>query len=206
MGQTHSHQFESGSDGGQQQQEGDQQGGDRPEWLPEQFQSPEDMAKAYNELRTKMSQDGAPEPQENDPEPEPTQSEGGLSEEDRALLQEFKQSRVDSVMDEALGNPEEVLAWAEDGVDQDLRDAWDAAVESGNPAMIRLAGQGLRSAFVAANGVEPSLVSGGQRVPNQTGAKPFGSSDEVVAAMRDPRYRSDPKYQAEVYRRLAVTP
>jgi hypothetical protein len=38
--------------------------GDRPAWLPEGFKTPEDMAKAYTELRTKMSQDGAPKPPE----------------------------------------------------------------------------------------------------------------------------------------------
>lgn len=34
--------------------------GDRPAWLPEGFKTPEDFATAYKELRTKMSQDGAP--------------------------------------------------------------------------------------------------------------------------------------------------
>lgn len=30
---------------------------DRPDWLPEKFQSPEDMAKAYNELQSKLGED-----------------------------------------------------------------------------------------------------------------------------------------------------
>jgi hypothetical protein len=29
--------------------------GERPEWLPGKFQSPEEMAKAYGELETKLS-------------------------------------------------------------------------------------------------------------------------------------------------------
>ena len=29
---------------------------DRPDWLPEKFQSPEDMAKAYNELQSKLGE------------------------------------------------------------------------------------------------------------------------------------------------------
>jgi len=44
---------------------GDEQA--RPEWLPEKFQSPEDLAKAYSELERRQSQ-----PQET---PEPTQEE-----------------------------------------------------------------------------------------------------------------------------------
>ena len=41
---------------------------DRPEWLPEQFDNPEDLAKSYSELRTKMSQGESPEdsPEEQD--------------------------------------------------------------------------------------------------------------------------------------------
>ena len=35
---------------------------DRPEWLPEKFQSPEAMAEAYQQLERRMSQGTEPEP------------------------------------------------------------------------------------------------------------------------------------------------
>ena len=35
----------------------DTTGAERPEWLPEKFQSPEDMAKAYGELESKMGEE-----------------------------------------------------------------------------------------------------------------------------------------------------
>ena len=35
---------------------GEEQQVDRPEWLPEKFKSPEDMANAYSELEKKMGQ------------------------------------------------------------------------------------------------------------------------------------------------------
>lgn len=52
-----------------------QSSGDRPQWLPEKFQSPEDMAKAYSELEKKL---GAPKEeqatqQEAEAQPLPTQ-------------------------------------------------------------------------------------------------------------------------------------
>ena len=36
--------------------EGSQQDAERPEWLPEKFKSPEDMAKAYSQLESKLGQ------------------------------------------------------------------------------------------------------------------------------------------------------
>tara|TARA_R100000808_G_C2152621_1_gene162172 strand:+ start:1591 stop:2328 length:738 start_codon:yes stop_codon:yes gene_type:complete len=44
----------------------EEQAVDRPEWLPEKFQSPEDMAKAYGELESKMGEE--PESSENEQE------------------------------------------------------------------------------------------------------------------------------------------
>ena len=39
-----------------EEQEGEEQQVERPEWLPEKFKSPEDMAQAYSELEKKMGQ------------------------------------------------------------------------------------------------------------------------------------------------------
>lgn len=41
---------------------------ERPEWLPEKFDSPEDMAAAYGELEGRMGTESQPEPQETDTE------------------------------------------------------------------------------------------------------------------------------------------
>ncbi|OZB49744.1 MAG: hypothetical protein B7X60_00055 [Polynucleobacter sp. 39-45-136] len=42
---------------------------DRPQWLPEKFKSPEDMAKAYAELESKL---GAPKVTDSEPTPDPS--------------------------------------------------------------------------------------------------------------------------------------
>jgi len=47
----------------EEQQVEEEATGDRPEWLPEKFNSPEDMAKAYSELETKL---GSGESQDTD--------------------------------------------------------------------------------------------------------------------------------------------
>lgn len=47
---------------------------ERPEWLPEGFNSPEDLAKSYAELRAKMSREGAPKPEEATAEDAPNEA------------------------------------------------------------------------------------------------------------------------------------
>lgn len=63
---------------GQQQEEvieegsGEEETSDRPEWLPEKFKSPEDMAKAYGELEKKL---GA-KPEDKDSEDQGSEDQG----------------------------------------------------------------------------------------------------------------------------------
>lgn len=81
----------------------------RPEWLPEQFNSPEDLAKAYGELRTKMDggkpQEGEAAEGEEAPADQPTMTPDtlqkysakyfteGLSDQDYADLERMGISR-----------------------------------------------------------------------------------------------------------------
>lgn len=44
--------------------EGSQQDPERPEWLPQKFKSPEDMAKAYSQLESKLGQDNSEQEEE----------------------------------------------------------------------------------------------------------------------------------------------
>ena len=48
----------------QHEQEGDSNDGNRPEWLPEKFKSPEEMAKAYSELEGKLGGDSSDQQQQ----------------------------------------------------------------------------------------------------------------------------------------------
>lgn len=65
------------AEGGQAgDRDGSSNGGDRPEWLPEKFKSPEELAKAYNELQKKLSQPKAEEPKKEET-PKPEEGEEG---------------------------------------------------------------------------------------------------------------------------------
>jgi hypothetical protein len=181
-------------------QQGEQSEGtqDRPEWLPEKFQSAEDLAKAYAELERKLGQ-GAAAP-ESAPAP-PTETPA-------APAEETVSAAVTEAVLAAAGGEEtlnEVVAWAKQALPQADREAFDAALDTGNPALARMAMAQVVSAYRAANPAEPALVRA-EPAPAAPAVKGFGSPQELARAMSDPRYGSgDPAYHAEIYRRVAVT-
>ena len=73
-------------------------------------------------------------------------------------------------------------------------------LEQGNASAIKWGVQGLYSQYKNAMGTEPDLVSGKS---GQSGPAPFRSTDEVQAAMRDPRYGKDVTYTESVYARMS---
>lgn len=78
------------------------------------------------------------------------------------------------------------------------RAAYETAVASGDPEAIVANAKALFARF-AREGKPPSLIGG--RTSGVTG-NGFRSTAEVVAAMKDPRYNSDPAYRAEVAERI----
>ena len=92
-----------------------------------------------------------------------------------------------------------VLQWAANNLPDRQIDAFDSVVDSGNPAAIGIAFQGLQSAYQEANGYEGRMLQG--RAPSSAG-ETFRSQAELVAAMGDPRYDNDPAYRADVVEKL----
>lgn len=94
-----------------------------------------------------------------------------------------------------------MATWAQAALTPADIQAFDAAVTSGNPAQMKQAIVALKAQYEAAKGTDPKLVSGSSAAgPN--GA--FASRAEVTQAMRDPRYKADPAYRAEVERRIGL--
>lgn len=219
---------------------------DRPEWLPEKFKSPEDMAKAYRELETRLgkgddTEGDPPTPEEEtgeDPpaeEAEETQEgldfdaltsefeeNGELSEDTYTKLEGSGISRqvVDSYIagQQALAAQQvstlaaevggedtlkEVLQWANANLEQAEKDAYNEAVDQGNLNAARLALRGINARFVADRGTDPNLVTGG--TPKTGGVKAFASRQEMINAMKDPRYAEDPAYRRQVEARVGAT-
>ena len=114
---------------------------------------------------------------------------------------ELSEAQVNSVMNAAGGeqNYNSVIEWAASNLTERQVDAFDSVVDSGNPAAINIAFQGLQSAYNEANGYEGRMIQG--KAPTSSGNN-FRSQAELVEAMGDPRYDTDEAYRDDVLRRL----
>ena len=114
---------------------------------------------------------------------------------------EMSDAQVNSVMNAAGGeaNYNRVVEWAASNLDNRSIDAFDSVVDSGNPAAINIAFAGLQSRYNDANGYEGRMLQG--KAADSRGDV-FRSQAELVAAMGDPRYDSDPAYRADVVEKL----
>ena len=114
---------------------------------------------------------------------------------------ELSEAQVNSVMNAAGGeqNYNSVIEWAASNLNERQVDAFDSVVDSGNPAAINIAFQGLQSAYNEANGYEGRMIQG--KAPSTSGNN-FRSQAELVAAMGDPRYDTDEAYRDDVLRKL----
>ena len=114
---------------------------------------------------------------------------------------EMSEAQVNQVQNAAGGeaNYNAVIEWAASNLPEQQINAFDSVVDSGNPAAIGIAFQGLQAQYNEANGYEGRMLQG--KAPSRSGDV-FRSQAELVAAMGDPRYDSDPAYRADVIAKL----
>ena len=101
----------------------------------------------------------------------------------------------------AVGGDEkynEMIGWAGENLTAQEIELYDSVMERGDPASAYFAVQALAYRYQDANGVEGNLVQG--KSPATSGG--FRSQAELVQAMSDPRYDSDPAYRQDVTRKL----
>lgn len=96
-------------------------------------------------------------------------------------------------------NYNQMVDWAADNLPQSDIDAFNKAVDSGDVNMINFAVNGLAARYRSEVGTEPRLVQG---ETSGTSGGSFQSAAELTAAMRDPRYQSDPAYRKAVADKL----
>jgi len=122
--------------------------------------------------------------------------------------QQFEQQAVDlserevNFIQNSVGGEQayaQMVQWAADNLDPTYVQAFDNVVESGNVQAIALAVAGLRSEYENAVGYEGRMLSGKAAQAQDPG---FRSQAEVVRAMSDPRYESDPAYRQDIFDKL----
>jgi hypothetical protein len=110
---------------------------------------------------------------------------------------------IDSIKQEYGGDKgyAEMLQWAADNLSEEEVKGFNEIV-TGNSTLsaVRMAVSGLHAKYVAKSGVEPRLIGG--KAPRNDGEK-FESTAQLVEAMKDPRYQSDPAYRRKIEARLA---
>ena len=124
----------------------------------------------------------------------PAEPQAEVADISEAQIAEIKESAGG---DKAYAN---VVNWAKANLDSSQTDAFDEVVNTGSIQAIKLAVAGLKSEYDKANGVEGRMVTG-KTAPPQSGDV-FRSQAELVEAMSDRRYDSDPAYRQDVIEKL----
>ena len=100
-------------------------------------------------------------------------------------------------------NYKAMVEWASGNLSKEEVDAYDSLVTGNDVTSVRLAAKGLWAQYVAHNGKAPKLIGGSQSMSGST--SPFRSTAEVVSAMSDSRYATDPAYRRDVEKRLEIS-
>jgi hypothetical protein len=107
----------------------------------------------------------------------------------------------------SAGGPENlksVYTWAKANLSADEIVAYDNIVTNGGRVAAKMAFDGLFSRYTKATGTAPQRVAA-LGAPASTGPAPFASNEQVVEAMRNPKYKTDEAYRQEVAKRLSVS-
>jgi hypothetical protein len=208
---------------------------ERPEWLDEKFESPEDLAKAYNELQKKQS---APKQKaekadktEEAPSSKTVEVISGASQEfsdkgelsDKSFV-ELEKAGISRDMVEAYIRGQESIATSqaldiqnEVGGNANYNAMADWASDNLSDGDLDgfnsiVESGSVEQAKMAVKGLYAQFISAGGQPPelsqggtSGSSVKPFGSAAQVTEAMRDPRYSSDPAFRQNVENRLAVS-
>ena len=174
-------------------QVGEQLAEQEAQLLAGKFTSQEDLEEAYLELQKKLGESD----EEQYVEDEEEEEEEDVEFEEMELTQEH----VDQIMDMA-GGPDgyrQITEWAAENLPKDQVELFDYVIDQANPAAMAFAVRALIAEYTEANGYEGELLTGRS---SEERADVFRSQAEVVRAMSDPRYESDPAYRDDVYKKL----
>ena len=104
---------------------------------------------------------------------------------------------------ESLGGEAEynkMIEWAAANLSADEVEGFNQIINSQPMAAVKMAISGLHARYSAVEGREPKLIGG--RAPKGSTDK-FESTAQLVAAMSDPKYSTDPAYQRKVQEKLS---
>ena len=113
---------------------------------------------------------------------------------------DVSQSQINQIQNSVGGENQyqKLMQWAGTNLPENEINAFDGLINTGNVDAIQLGVQALKSKYEEANGYEGRMLTGKAA---QT-ADVFRSQAQLVAAMSDPRYDTDPAYRQDVVAKL----
>lgn len=192
--------------------------GSRPVDLPPQFATVADMVQSYTTLQgahTQLSQAAAKPVEPVVPAtPKPVKKDDLAVATASALqtITTFNETQRKARFEAQVG-PEGAKALEDfiggSAIDAGIKAAYEAAIDSGNEALIDANFALVKSIFEMQNGAfaaPTNMVAGaagGVMIP--AGTMAFNTLAEQLAAQKDPKYDSDPTFRAEVEHRIAIS-
>ena len=184
----------------------------RPAWLPEGFNSGEELAKGFSELKGSQVDFAAIEKEFSE---KGVISEDTFKRVEKTLPRKFIESYVAGQQAAAelltlqvhttAGGMEayqEMLKWAATNLPPADAAAFDAAVTSGDGEQTLVAVRSLKAHYDSRFGTQPKTLGGNQGGGGEQG---FGSFAEVRAAINDPRYASSDAYRKSIAARIQAS-
>ena len=120
-----------------------------------------------------------------------------------ALAEKFQGEAMDMVGGREAYN--EMAEWARTNMTPGQLQAYNNAVASRDPDVIKFAVGALKAQYENANGYSPKRQLMGSTNSSGESIKPFMSRTQYVDAIKDPRYERDSAYRAEVVERLQLS-
>lgn len=187
---------------------------ERPAWLPEGFDKPEDLAKAYTEAKANSTVDFDAISKEY--EETGNVSDETLAKYEKVLPKSFVQNYIAGLnaqaqvvtqqVHSAVGGPEQfdaIRSWAKSSLTAEETAQFDATIKTGDVGKIVAAAKGLKAQYEARFGAAPAAPVRGAATPAAEVA--FTSQHELIAAYQNPRYQTDPAYRESVNRRAMIS-
>jgi len=173
--------------------------GEQQQLLAGKFDSPQSLEQAYLELQKKLGESREEEPQADEPEEETEETE--KEEQEEAAEGQLTEGQAQQLYKMVGGEKEyqSMLEWASQSLSKEEIEMYDSVMAAGNANSIYFAVQALSNKYSDSVGSEGQLLTGrGSAESNAV----FRSQSELVQAMSDPRYDSDPAYRSDVMAKL----
>ena len=176
--------------------------GEQQQLLAGKFQDTQSLEQAYLALQKKLGEprDEAEAGEEREQEEQvPDEQEDVPEEKDSGKLTEQQANQLFEMVG-GESTYKDMLSWAGDSLSKEEVQMYDSVMADGNANAIFFAVQALNGKYTDAVGKDGQLLTGRSAAPAADNS--FRSQSELVAAMSDKRYDSDPAYRSDVMRKL----